>query len=482
MKSMKKILTLLMVAALATTMSTTAFAAPETPTETVDPIVVAAPDDDGEERIPSGGWVFSDQAYYNLSDDKKAVFESAIANTYNGTSTFEAVQTLASESVPGANYAFLCKETPAGSEEPTNWSVLTVYVDWDGNATLTHVEKIDPLNLKTLDEVPPEEPGCWTVLRTDKGLTLSHAVTDAMMIPGMSYVPTAIIATQVVAGTNYRILAYGTQVTEYSGERTDLYVVEVFERLDGTAEVTNISVFDIASYTVTEIVEPVRDPIRAEHTSITCDRNSDIVINTTSKSDTVVVRIDGGTAATNETEGLTLENGTVTISKELANKILKDGENKLNLVFSDGTLEVVVFVTNDEPIRAEHTSITCGRNSDIVINTTSKSDTVVVRIDGGTAATNETEGLTLENGTVTISKELANKILKDGENKLNLEFSDGTLEVVVYVTGESSTITPNVDVPKTGDTASAIAVSAAVLGSLTAALFLAMKRRKGEQE
>ena len=70
MKSMKKILTLLMVAALATTMSTTAFAAPETPTETVDPIVVAAPDDDGEERIPSGGWVFSDQAYYNLSDDK----------------------------------------------------------------------------------------------------------------------------------------------------------------------------------------------------------------------------------------------------------------------------------------------------------------------------------------------------------------------------------------------------------------------------
>ena len=39
-----------------------------------------------------------------------------------------------------------------------------------------------------------------------------------------------------------------------------------------------------------------------------------------------------------------------------------------------------------------------------------------------------------------------------------------------------------VDTPKTGDTASAIAVSAVLLSSLTAALFLAVKRRKDEQE
>ena len=144
---------------------------------------------------------------------------------------------------------------------------------------------------------------------------------------------------------------------------------------------------------------------------------------------------------------------------------------------------VFEIAEENEHVRAEHTTINYGRNGNgIVINTTSKSDTVVIRIDGGTAATNETEGLTLENGTVTISKELANKILKDGENKLNLVFSDGTLEVIVYVTGESSTITPDIDVPKTGDAASAIAVSAVLLSSLTAALFLAMKRRKGEQE
>lgn len=43
-------------------------------------------------------------------------------------------------------------------------------------------------------------------------------------------------------------------------------------------------------------------------------------------------------------------------------------------------------------------------------------------------------------------------------------------------------ISPAVDTPKTGDTASAIAVSAVLLSSLTAALFLAVKRRKDEQE
>ncbi|HCA54630.1 MAG TPA: hypothetical protein DEO95_03985, partial [Ruminococcaceae bacterium] len=46
----------------------------------------------------------------------------------------------------------------------------------------------------------------------------------------------------------------------------------------------------------------------------------------------------------------------------------------------------------------------------------------------------------------------------------------------------SKPISPAVDTPKTGDTASAIAVSAVLLSSLTAALFLAVKRRKDEQE
>ena len=63
---------------------------------------------------------------------------------------------------------------------------------------------------------------------------------------GLSLVPTAVLAEQVVAGINYRILAYGTLVT--AEPRTDLYIVDVFADLEGTAKITSISAFDITAY------------------------------------------------------------------------------------------------------------------------------------------------------------------------------------------------------------------------------------------
>ena len=158
-------------------------------------------------------------------------------------------------------------------------------------------------------------------------------------------------------------------------------------------------------------------------------------------------------------------------------------EETITITVSEALNLTAIFEEKAEPILAEHTTIDYGKGGDgFVIRTTSKSDTVAVRIDGGLAATDETEGLTLENGAVTFSKELADKLLKDGENHLNLVFSDGELEIAVHYTGESSAVKPADNTPKTGDTSAAIAVSAALVASLSAALFLAVKRRKGEQE
>lgn len=137
----------------------------------------------------------------------------------------------------------------------------------------------------------------------------------------------------------------------------------------------------------------------------------------------------------------------------------------------------------ESTIHAEHTMINWGRNGGgIVIRTDSASDTVAIRIDGGTAATDSTEGLRYENGTLTISKELADKLLKDGQNTLHLIFSDGTLEVRVYVTNELLPIQPGMETVKTGDTTPVFAVSVSILASLSAALFLAMKHKKDFQK
>ena len=141
------------------------------------------------------------------------------------------------------------------------------------------------------------------------------------------------------------------------------------------------------------------------------------------------------------------------------------------------------LMVEEEPITAEHSYITYGREGDgIVLNTTSQSDTVAIRIQGGTAATSESEGLSIENGVVTMSKELCDAILADGENDLHFVFEDGFIEVTIFVTNDTPAPGPGTDIPKTGDTTSAMAVTAVLLSSLAAAAFLSMKRRKAEQE
>ena len=149
--------------------------------------------------------------------------------------------------------------------------------------------------------------------------------------------------------------------------------------------------------------------------------------------------------------------------RDSANTILEDGENTLRLIFGDGEIEITVFVTSEsKTIMAEHTNITWGRSGEsIVINTNSESDTLAIRIGGGLAGTETTKGITLENGTVTLSKEFANTILEDGENTLRLIFADGEIEISIFVTHEVEKeessdlsvpqISDNTDTPKTGE-------------------------------
>ena len=157
----------------------------------------------------------------------------------------------------------------------------------------------------------------------------------------------------------------------------------------------------------------------------------------------------------------------------------------------------------EEPkeITAEQTSFTWDRSGDdIVIRTDSVSETVGVRIGGGTAATENTEGVTLENGAVIISGELANSILSDGENALTLVFSDGEIEISVFVTNESSqtddpseqsdpptdtgntSIAPGSDTVKTGDNTSVVIFVTLLTVSLASVIALGINRKRISRE
>lgn len=102
--------------------------------------------------------------------------------------------------------------------------------------------------------------GSWKSVSKEGAAPLSEAVKAALdRNDGVSLSSIAVLGTQVVAGTNYRLLVYGNLII--AEPRTDLYVVDVYENLDGEAEITSIAPFDLLAYVEKKNDDPVDEPI-----------------------------------------------------------------------------------------------------------------------------------------------------------------------------------------------------------------------------
>ena len=211
---------------------------------------------DEEPDIPDGplvgGWTASDKAADTLTADEKAIFDKALEDLVGAT--YVAKSVIATQVVAGTNYAFLCLGTPVVPDPVPFWTVVTVYKDFAGEVTLMGFKDIDVADVKTIANVSDAAAGSWSVSAKDVEFSISEAVDGALANHvGVSLTPIAVLGTQVVAGTNYRILAYGTTVTAAPVE--SLYVVDVYASLDGKAEITSVQVFDLASYTSYRAIE-----------------------------------------------------------------------------------------------------------------------------------------------------------------------------------------------------------------------------------
>ena len=117
-----------------------------------------------------------------------------------------------------------------------------------------------------IEEPPYEEPaveevpqtmllGGWTIAAGEAGYELPEEVKAAfesasMFYLGMDYTPVAYLGSQVVAGMNYRILCTGTPVVPDAAE--GLYVVTVYQDLEGNASITEVKELDLAELEETE--------------------------------------------------------------------------------------------------------------------------------------------------------------------------------------------------------------------------------------
>ena len=117
-----------------------------------------------------------------------------------------------------------------------------------------------------IEEPPYEEPaveeapqtmllGGWTIAAGEAGYELPEEVkaafeSAAMFNLGMDYTPVTYLGSQVVAGMNYRILCTGTPVVPDAAE--GLYVVTVYQDLEGNASITEVKELDLAELEETE--------------------------------------------------------------------------------------------------------------------------------------------------------------------------------------------------------------------------------------
>ena len=138
----------------------------------------------------------------------------------------------------GTQYRVLCKAAvvyPGAQEE---YVVVTLRRGWLGKAEIVDIG--DALCLTNLDH---EEGavGAWqeaeTPVLTEEAKAAFQKATEGFV--GVDYVPVALLSTQTVAGTNYRILCEATVV--YPGAEMHYAVVSVYQSLDGNANILSVS-------------------------------------------------------------------------------------------------------------------------------------------------------------------------------------------------------------------------------------------------
>ena len=198
-----------------------------------------------------GGWPVNDEITTPvLTEEAQKAFDAAIQE-YTGMDLVPAAL-LATQVVAGTNYLYLCSGKAVVPDAEPGWYLVVVYQDLEGKAEITGVEELVLTDLKTTEEVADKDiVGGWTIQAPADAVTLPQDVAASFNKANENYVgvglsPLALLATQVVAGTNYMILCHGTMVTADPVDA--IYVATMYVDLEGNAELTDVQKLDLLAY------------------------------------------------------------------------------------------------------------------------------------------------------------------------------------------------------------------------------------------
>lgn len=224
---MKKMVSVCMTAAMALSLlAGGAVQASALSAEMAEPVSAAA-----EENCISGSWKRA--ADPTLTVKVRKTFDKAF-DGLEGVSYTPYALLASRTTASGRQYRVLCKATvvyPGAQEE---YVVATVSKSWLGKAEI--VEIGDALCRTDLD-YEEGAVGAWQEAESPALTQEAQAAFEKATagFVGVDYVPVALLSTQTVEGTNYRILCEATVV--YPGAEMHYAVVDVYESLEGNANI-----------------------------------------------------------------------------------------------------------------------------------------------------------------------------------------------------------------------------------------------------
>lgn len=197
----------------------------------------------------TGGWTIPEEYGTTFTDDELAIFDNAMGGLVGVD--YKPVTVIATQVVAGTNRAYLCRGTLVTPEGGECWYVVTIYTNLEGKSEILDIKELDFVNpIFFTGEADGQMMGAWQIVKpngysipTEAAEALSKATEGTV---GYAYTPIALLGTQVVSGTNYRILAYGEPVTPDA--QGALHILEIYVSLDGNAEITSTGQLDITAY------------------------------------------------------------------------------------------------------------------------------------------------------------------------------------------------------------------------------------------
>ena len=198
-----------------------------------------------------GGWELNTIVTNTIPSDKEKIFKKAIEK-YTGAE-LEPIAYLGYQVVSGTNHMYLVKSTTTTKEAKTTFKVVIVYQNLKKEVEIKDIKdfNIEKYVNKDIDLSKEEATGAWEVSNVAGENSLNKEEKEIFKkateeLTGVNYKPVALLATQVVSGKNYAILATGETVTKEPTYAISIFTI--YKDLNDNVETISIANINLADF------------------------------------------------------------------------------------------------------------------------------------------------------------------------------------------------------------------------------------------